>query len=146
MRQRPHEALTGKEDVVGCDVLIFSANKGFSDHHRAVFMSMGFRPITVATPEPALAILRLMVVVFAVVDQGVELSDSRRILERAREAQQHTPVLVIAQNPHPNSRRAALARGAAGYLNHPALRGDIVHALVASEARERRPADGSQQE
>ncbi len=146
MSQRPQPSSIPKEDAAGCDVLIFSGEPSFLEYYRGMFISMGLTPLTTSTPEATLAILRLAVVAFVVVDQGSEIFESRRVLERARETHQYAPVLVITRKPDANLRREALALGAAGYLDHPALPGDIVHELIASEARAERSVWGSQQE
>jgi ActR/RegA family two-component response regulator len=123
-----------REDIEGCVALIFSSNRGFLDYYRGLFMKLGFAPVTATTSVAALGILRLTIVAFVVVDQGGATFESRRVLERARQTQQHAPVLVITQKPDPHFRHEALALGAVDYLDHPALPDDIVHALLMGEA------------
>jgi len=144
MSQRPQPSSIPKEDAAGCAVLIFSGEQSFLEYYRGIFISMGFTTLTATTPEATLAILRLSVVAFVVVDQGGVVLESRRVLERARETQLYAPVLVISRKPDANSRREALALGAAGYLDHPALPGDIIHELIASDVRARRTVRESQ--
>jgi DNA-binding response OmpR family regulator len=126
MRQRPQPPSIPKEDVAGYAVLIFSTERSFLEYYRGMFISMGFITFTATTPEATLAILRLTVVAFVIVDQGSGIFESRGILERTRKTEQNTPVLVITRIPDPNSHREAQALGAAGYLEHPAPPGEIL--------------------
>lgn len=132
-RQEP-STNKGREDVEGCVALIFSGDRNFLKYYRELFKKLGFAPVTATTPEAALAILRFTIVAFVVVDQGGATFESRHVLERARQTQQHAPVLVITRKLDPHFRHEVLALGAADYLDHPALPDDIVHALLASEA------------
>ncbi len=124
-----------REDTVGCPVLIFSSDEDFVDHHRRTLLSLGFVPITAATAEAALAVLRLSVIALVVVDEDEGLCASREILRRAREIQQHAPVLVVGQSADPESRHQALTLGAAEYLEHPVLRDDVVQAFFPHGSR-----------
>jgi ActR/RegA family two-component response regulator len=129
MIQEIQESSNLAGDVAGCVVLIFSKDRSFLDHYREIFVSLGFVPITATTAEAALAILRLMVVAFVVVDQSSGIPESRKILEHARDAQRHGLVLVIAREANPHFRCEALALGAVEYLIHPVVPDDFVHAL-----------------
>lgn len=131
------------EDVPGCAVLIFSTDRTFIEHYRVLFRSLGFSPVTVTTPEAALAILRLMVVALVVVDFEDGPFDSRQILEGARSTQYYAPVLVIGRKSDQDFREQALALGAADYLDHPAHPDDIIHALLPSHAGARTTARGA---
>ena len=133
MRQETQEVSDKHEDVAGCPVLIVSTDREFVSHYRGMLVPLGIQPITATTSEAALAVLRLTVVAFVVVDQEIGTFDTRRILQRARKTQLHAPILVITRQPDPYLRREALALGAAAYLNHPVLRDDIVYALVKSK-------------
>lgn len=137
MGRQASESLTRTEGAEGCVVLVFSTDRDFLEHYRGVFLSLGFVPITAATVEAALAILRLMVVAFVVVDQSSGMEADRNILKRVQSAQPHALALVIAQQPDADFRREALALGAAEYLRHPADPKDFAHAfhLVCEEVR-----------
>lgn len=141
MKRKAREPIAARlqEEVEGCVALIFSGDREFLDHYQELFMKLGFAPVTASTPEAALAILRLTIVTFVVVDQGGRIFESRGVLERARETQRHAPALVITRKPDPNFRHEALALGAVDYLDHPAHPDDIVHALLASSTRLQRP-------
>jgi DNA-binding response OmpR family regulator len=132
--QDPLTANSG-EDFQGCPVLIFSNDRGVLDYYRRMFANLGFAPVTATTAEAAVALLRLMIVAFVIVDQGDEFYESRRVVERARQTQVNAPVLLISQNADPDFRHQALAIGATACLNHPVLPDDIVHALIASETQ-----------
>ncbi|HET9179068.1 MAG TPA: hypothetical protein VFQ24_11985 [Terriglobia bacterium] len=131
------ESSARSESAEGCVVLVFSTDRDFLEHYRGVFLSLGFVPITAATVEAALAILRLMVVAFVVVDQSSGIEADRNILKRVQSAQPHALALVIAEQPDPLFRREALALGAAEYLHHPADSKDFAHAfhLVCEEVQ-----------
>ncbi len=124
-----------REDAAGCPVLIFSGDQNFVDHHRRTLLSLGFVPIAAASAESALSVLRLLVIALVVVDEDEGLCESRMILKRAREIQQHAPVLVVSQRADPESRHQALAMGAAEYLEHPVLPDDVVHAFFPRDSR-----------
>lgn len=129
MGRQVSESSTRTDGAEGCVVLVFSTDRDFLEHYRGVFLSLGFVPITAATVEAALAILRLMVVAFVVVDQSSGMEADRNILKRVQSAQPHALALVIAQQPDAHFRREALALGAAEYLHHPADPKDFAHAF-----------------
>lgn len=129
MGRQVSEFSTRTEGAEGCVVLVFSTDRDFLEHYRGVFLSLGFVPITAATVEAALAILRLMVVAFVVVDQSSGMEADRNILKRVQSAQPHALALVIAQEPDALFRREALALGAAEYLHHPADSKDFAQAF-----------------
>src|SRR5690242_1289204 len=89
MGRQVSEFSTRTEGAEGCVVLVFSTDRDFLEHYRGVFLSLGFVPITAATVEAALAILRLMVVAFVVVDQSSGMEADRNILKRVQSAQPH---------------------------------------------------------
>lgn len=133
--QRMQPSPDRTDEAAECFALIFSSNRDFFSYYREMFISLGFIPIIATTPEAAFAILRLTVVVFVIVDQDEGIFESRRVLDRARQTHQHAPILVVTHKADADSRREALAHGATGYLGHPALRGEIVHALFAGHGR-----------
>lgn len=132
------ESSSTPESAEGCVVLVYSTDRDFLEHYRGVFLSLGFVPITAATLEAAMAILRLMVIAFAVVDQSSGIEANRNILRRIQISQPHAVALVVAEESDPHFRREALALGAAEYLHHPADPKDFAHAfhLVHEEVRQ----------
>jgi DNA-binding NtrC family response regulator len=135
MKRKARGPLAAESSTEGCVALIFSSDRNFLDHYRELFMGMGFAPVTTTTPDAAQAILRLTTVTFVVVDQGSKNFETRQVLERVRKEQHHAPVLVIARKADPHFRQEALALGAADYLEHPALRDDVIHALLPGHLR-----------
>lgn len=129
----------------GSYILVFSSDKGFIGHHRAILLSIGFAPIAVTTLEAALAVLRTMAIELAIVDEEAGALETKRILQRARDGRQDVPVLVISQNSDTELRRQALELGAAGYLDRPAFQDDVVRALLAHCARSGNPLWGPHQ-
>lgn len=131
-KQRP-PALNG-EDMPGCAVLIFNANRAFIEHYCGMFVPLGFKPVIATTVEAAVAFLRLLVVALVVVDEENGKVESEQVLQHSRNMQYHAPVLVIGGRSNPDFRSQALALGAANYLDHPAFRDDVIHALLPSHA------------
>ena len=129
MAQQASESLRRAQRAEGCVVLIFSTKDEFLEHYREVALSLGFVPMTVETPDAAIAILRLMVVAFVVIDQSSGIQATRTILKRVQQDQAHALALVVAQEPDPRFRREALSLGAAEYLDHPAAPEDFVYAF-----------------
>lgn len=109
------------EEARGRVVLLFSIRNEFLDHYQGIFLKLGFTPIRATTVEAALAILRLVVVVFIVVDQDSGIPIGRKILQRAHEAQPDALALVVSEKPDPRFRREAQALGVSEYLKHPAI-------------------------
>jgi len=122
--------LNSNEDSSACAVLIFSADRTFTKHYCGIFLSLGFTPVTATTTEAAIALLRLLVVTLVVVDEESGKSENGQILRRSRDMQYHAPVFVIGGTSNQDFRRQAMALGATDYLDHPASRGDIIHALL----------------
>lgn len=114
----------------GFDVLIFSRDTSFVDHHRTILLSVGFVPIPAATLEEALAILRMTVIDLVIVDEETGVPETVRILERAKDGWRSIPVLVVSQGYDAELQRLAMEMGAAGYLDHPAFQDDVVRALL----------------
>lgn len=131
-KKKPLEA-KHPENLKGCVALVFSKDQDFLEHYRDLIAKMGFTPVTASTPEGAAGILRLMVVVFVVLDQSDPTSESRFVLERARKVQRHAPVLVIAREADQHFRHEVLAMGAVDYMDHPALSDDILRTLLVSD-------------
>lgn len=65
-----HFVLDGYEDMPGCAVLIFSAERAFIEHYCGMFISLGFKPVAATTVDEAVAFLRLLVVAVVVVDRA----------------------------------------------------------------------------
>ncbi|MEJ2009276.1 MAG: hypothetical protein P8Z30_14165 [Acidobacteriota bacterium] len=118
----------------GLDVVIFSSNWDFIDHHREVLLSIGFGPIAATTPEATLAVLRLTAIELVIVDERVGVPETRRILKQTGNDSPKVPVLVVSSSFNAELRRQALELGAAGYLDHPALQDDVVLALLPDRA------------
>lgn len=116
--------------IPGSDVLIFSSNAEFVEHHRAILLSIGFVPITAGTLGAALAILRLMLIELVIVDGEQGAAETHSILERARDGRPNVPVLVVDQTSDEELGRWVLDMGAADYLYRPALQDDVVRALL----------------
>jgi len=116
--------------IPGSDILIFSGNPEFVEHHRAVLLSIGFVPIAANTMGAALAIMRLMLIELVIVDGEAETLEIQSILRRARDDWPSVPVLVVDQNPDVEFARQVLNLGAADYLDRPALQDDVVRALL----------------
>ena len=131
--------------TLGSDVLIFSSDKGFINHHREILASIGFVPITATTVEAAIAVMGLMAVELVIVDEQDWGIDTRKILSQARSNGQSVPILVVSRQPDAEVRRQALDLGAAGYLDRPAFQDDVVRALLAHCARGKNPLWGAQQ-
>lgn len=119
-------------DYKGCAVLIYSGDRRFLDYYRTMFLSLGLTPVTAATSEAALAILRLMIVAYFVVDAKGGLEGCRQLIDRARETQHHAPVLVVSQKPDQDFRQRAMTMGATDCMEHPALMDNMLHALIPS--------------
>lgn len=119
----------------GFDVLIFSSDKEFVNHHRSILLSVGFVPLTAPTLEDALAILMTTVIDLVIVDDGAGLTETTQILERAREGWRGIPVLVVSKGIDAELQRLAAKLGAAGYLDHPAFQDDVVRALLPNRSR-----------
>lgn len=128
----------------GIDVMIYSCNGSFIDHHRAILLSIGFAPITVTNLEAALAILRVMAVELVIVDAETGPQETRKIVDQAKGDGRHVPVLVVGRKSDGESRRQALKLGAADYLDHPALQDDVVQAILPDRPRERKSSWGPQ--
>ena len=116
---------------IGSNVLIFSSDRGFIDHHRAILVSIGFVPITVNTLEAALAILRMMVIELVIVDERAGVQETERILKRAGDDGQNVPVLVVSTGADTELPIQAIKLGSAFYLSRPAFQDDVVRALLA---------------
>ena len=121
-------------DYRGCVVLIFSSDRVFLDYYRAMFLGLGFSPVTATTPQAAKGILRLAIIVYMVVDLDEGLQTSREIIHYARQTQSHAPVVVMSRKPHQNLHPEAASLGATEYLEHPALPDEMVQALLPRDA------------
>lgn len=121
-------------DYKGCAVLIYSGDRRFLDYYREMFLSLGLTPVTATTSKAALAILRLMIVAYVVVDAEGGLEGCRQLMDRARATQHHAPVLVVSQRPDADFRHQAMTMGAADCMEHPALMDNMMHALLPSHA------------
>lgn len=126
----------------GSDVLIYSSDKRFIHHHRAILLSIGFAPIAVTTLEAALAALRVMVIELVIVDEEAGAVETQTVLKRAKDDGQNIPVLVVSQSSEGELRQQALDLGAAGYLDRPAFQDDVVRALLAHCSRGGNPSWG----
>lgn len=129
----------------GFDVLIFSRDKSFLEHHRASLLSIGFVPITATTLEASLAVIRMTVIDLVIADEEAGVAETLRILERAGDGWCKIPVLVVGQGFDAESQRLALETGAAGYLNHPAFQDDVLRALHPNRDRTRTSLWGPRQ-
>lgn len=129
MGRQEFRSSTRTDGAEGCVVLVFSTDRDFLEHYRGVFLSLGFVPITAATVEAAMAILRVMVVAFVVVDQSSGMEANRNVLKRVQHAQPRALALVIADALDPHFRYEALSLGAAEYLHHPVDPKDFAHAF-----------------
>ncbi len=116
---------------IGSSVLIFSGDRGFIDHHRAILLSIGFVPITMNTLEAALAVLQVMVIELVIVDEGTGVLETQRILKRAGDDGQNVPVLVISAGADAELQPQAFELGSVFYLNRPAFQDDVVRVLLA---------------
>ena len=126
-------------DFKGCAVLIYTGDRSFLNYYRAMFLSLGFTPITATTPEAAVAILRLMIVAFVLVDAEDGLEGCRHLMHRARETQPHAPVVVVSRKPDPDFRHQAKTMGATDCLEHPVLADNMAHALLPGHAYAKLP-------
>jgi two-component system response regulator RegA len=130
MSETTQNYLTADTCELGSNVLIFSGDKSFIDHHRAILLSIGFVPITVQTLEAALAILRVMAPELAIVDECVGAVDIQKILKRARDYGKNVPVLIVGSGADAELGIQAIELGSASYLNRPAFQDDVVRALL----------------
>jgi ActR/RegA family two-component response regulator len=130
-------------DYKGCAALICSGDRAFLDYYRAMFISLHFTPVTATTPEAAVAILRLMIVAFVLVDSEEGLEGCRQVIHRARRDQHHADVVVLGRKLDLDFRHQVIAMGAASCLDHPALPDDMVHTLVPGHAEARNPVHSS---
>lgn len=130
MPQEKQLSTTPQENALGCAVLIYSTDSGFIEQYRQMLGSLDFVSITTTTPHATMAILRMLVVAFVLVDVGTGRPETRKILQYARTTQYHAPVLLIGRRTDPEFQHKALEMGAAAYLRHPALREDIVNVLL----------------
>lgn len=121
--------------IPGSDVLIFSSNPEFVEHHREILLSIGLVPVMAPTLGTALAILRLMLIELVIVDGEAGAGETQSILKLAREDRPSVPVLVVDQSSDPEWGSAVLGMGAADYLGRPAFQDDVVRALLAHCAR-----------
>lgn len=125
-------------DSVGCAILIYSRDRAFLDYYRAMFLSLGLAPVTATTSEAALAILRLVIVAYVVLDEEAGHEGCRQVMHRACRTQRHAPVVVVSRKPDPDFQSQAMTMGAADYLNHPAFPDDFVHVLLPDRQRQER--------
>ena len=144
MSEATPKSLSPGTYLPGSDVLIFSNDKGFIDHHRTILLSIGFAPITVGTLEAALAVLRVIAIELVIVDEESGALESRSILKGAMDNGLSVPVLVVGQNFNTESRRQALDLGAVAYLDRPAFQDDVVRALLVQCSRRGIPLWGPQ--
>ena len=121
-------------DYKGCAVLVYSEDREFLEYYRTMFLSLGLAPVTATTPEAAMAILRLVIVAYVVVDAGSGIEVCRQVVHRARETQHHAPVVVVSRKTDPDFRHQAMTMGAADCIEHPLLRDSLVHALLPGHA------------
>lgn len=143
MKEKHRDHSNGEQpaDDQGCVALVCSEDRNFLEHYRELFGRLGFIPATVTTSEAALTILQMTAVAFVVLDHGSKNLENRRVLQRARESQQHAPTLVITRKPDQDVRHEALAMGATACLIHPVLPDDIVHAILTNDIRMRQSAN-----
>ena len=127
MAQQTLESSIRAEDVKGCVVLVFSAERDFLDHYREVFLSLGLVPITATSVAAAIAILKLMVVAMVVIDQSSGTPAVRKILKRAHKVQPHALGFVIGQDPELRFGSEESLLGPAKFLDHPAAPKDFAH-------------------
>ncbi|HET7213387.1 MAG TPA: response regulator [Terriglobia bacterium] len=118
----------------GSAVLIYSGDRTFLDYYRSMFLSLGLTPVTATTSEAAVAILRLVIVAYVVVDAEDGLEQCRQVMRRARETQHHAPVLAISQKDDSEFRHKAMTMGAADCLEHPAPPDHMLHSLLSGHA------------
>lgn len=123
----------------GCAVLIYSGDRAFLDYYRSMFMSLSLTPVTATTSEAAMAILRLVIVAYVVVDAEGGIEPCRQVVRRARETQPHAPVLAVSQKHDPGFRHQVIRMGAADCLEHPALPDNMLHALLPGHALAKTP-------
>lgn len=123
----------------GSAVLIYSGDRAFLDYYRSMFLSLGLTPVTATTSEAAVAILRLVIVAYVVVDAEGGLERCRQVMRRAYETQHHAPVLVVSQKDDPDFRHKAMTMGATDCLEHPAPPDHMLHALLPSHAFAKTP-------
>ena len=131
MSQTTQNYFTPDTNEIGSNVLVFSSDGSFIDHHRAIVLSIGFVPITVHTLEAALAILRVMAIELAILDEGAGALDVQRIMKRATDNGQNVPVLIVGSGADADLGIQAIELGSASYLNRPAFQDDVVRALLA---------------
>ena len=117
-------------DYKGCAILIYSGDREFLEYYRAMFHSLGLAPVTATTSEAALAILRLMIVAYVVVDAGCGIEGCRQVVHRARETQHHAPIVLVCRKADPEFRRQAMTMGAADCIEHPLPPDCLVNALL----------------
>lgn len=134
MNQATPKPLLPETYVPGSDILIFSSDLEFVEHHREVLLSIGFVPIVAPTLGAALAILRVMLIELVIVDGEAGALEAQSILKLARDDRPGVPVMVISQYPDEELGRQMLELGAANFLDRPALQDDVVHALLAQYA------------
>lgn len=130
---------TDDANYKGCAVLIYSGDREFLDYYRTMFLSLGLSPVTATTVEAAVAILRLVIVAYLVVDAEGRLEEHRQVMERARKTQHHAPILVISRKHDPGFQHQVMTMGAADCLEHPALTEDMLHALLPGHALAKAP-------
>lgn len=116
-------------DFRGCAALIVSGDQRFLDYYRNLIVSLGMTPVTAQSPDSALAILRMTSVALVIADQA-QSSGCRRFLEGLRRVSKRPAVLVVSPESNSFARLEALELGAAECVNHPAVRDDLVHALI----------------
>lgn len=143
-RTQPKPFIVGPY-LPGIDVMVYSNDAGFIDHHRAILLSIGFAPITATSVEMALAILRLMAIELVIVDGETGVPETRRIVKQARREGRHVPVVVVGRKSDEESRRQALELGAVDYLDHPAMQDDVVRAILPDRPLTRDSLWGPQQ-
>lgn len=123
--------LLTKEQIPGFDVVIFSSDRSFIDHHRSVMLSVGLVPITANTLEAALIILQLMHIALVVIDERCEALETEGLIAQAKDSGRHVPVLIVRQDSDAKLAGQALTLGATDYLDHPMFPDDVVRILLA---------------
>lgn len=126
------------EEYKGCAILICSTDRKFLDDYRTLALSLGLTPVTATSPEAAVAILRVMIVAYVLLDAQDGLEACRQVMHDARETQHEAPVLVVSGKSNPNFRDQAASMGAADYLEQPDFPDDVIQALLLSSRREER--------
>lgn len=128
----------------GSNVLVFSNDKGFIDHHRSILLSIGFVPITATTLDAALTVLRIMVIELVIVDEQAGTYETLRALKQGGDGGESVPVLFVSQSSDAASQCQAPDLGSAGYLDRPAFQDDVVRVLLAHCNRGGNPLWGPQ--